>query len=105
MGMVFFKVFFGYEFLNHGISHLHSCQAMEMCLTGNKMSAQEAQQSGLVSKVFPAESLVEETVKIAEKIAANSKPIVAMAKEAVNKGLLNFFYFLCMCNVLCQRTS
>ncbi len=37
-------------------------------------------------QVFPVETLVDETIKVAEKIAANSKPVVAMAKEAVNKG-------------------
>lgn len=41
---------------------------------------------GLVSKIFPVETLVEETIKCAEKIASNSKIIVAMAKESVNAG-------------------
>ncbi|KAI8511770.1 putative enoyl-CoA hydratase, mitochondrial [Branchiostoma belcheri] len=58
--------------------------AMEMCLTGNPITAQEAQQAGLVSKVFPADQLVPEAVKTAEKIASHSKLVVAMAKEAVN---------------------
>lgn len=41
---------------------------------------------GLVSKIFPVETLVEEAIKCAEKIAGNSKIIVAMAKESVNAG-------------------
>lgn len=59
-------------------------KAMEMCLTGNMISAQEAEKSGLVAKVFPAEKLVEEAVKLAEKISANSPLIVQLCKESVN---------------------
>lgn len=40
---------------------------------------------GLVAKIFPVDSLVEESVKVAEKIASYSSPIVIMCKEAVNK--------------------
>lgn len=58
--------------------------AMEMVLTGDKINAQEAKQSGLVSKVFPVDQLVSEAVKCGEKIASNSKLVSAMAKEAVN---------------------
>ncbi|KAA0717935.1 Enoyl-CoA hydratase, mitochondrial [Triplophysa tibetana] len=58
--------------------------AMEMVLTGDRISALEAKQSGLVSKVVPAEQLVSEAIKCGEKIAANSKLVSAMAKEAVN---------------------
>lgn len=42
---------------------------------------------GLVSKIYPAEQLVSEAVKCGEKIAANSKLVSAMAKEAVNAGV------------------
>jgi len=59
-------------------------RAMEIVLTGDKISAQEAASAGLVSKVFPPETVVEEAVKTAEKIANHSKVIVMMAKEAVN---------------------
>lgn len=58
--------------------------AMEMILTGDRISAQDAKQAGLVSKIFPVETLVEEAIKCAEKIASNSKIVTAMAKESVN---------------------
>lgn len=48
------------------------------------MSAQDAEKAGLVSKVFPVGELVDEAVKLGEKIAGMSKVAVAMAKEAVN---------------------
>ena len=49
---------------------------MEMNLTGVPITAQEASEYGLVSRVYPAESLVEEAVKTADKIASHSKIIV-----------------------------
>lgn len=52
--------------------------------TGERISAQEAEKCGLVSKVFPVEELVNEAVKLGEKISGMSKVSVAMAKEAVN---------------------
>ncbi|KAI9349056.1 ClpP/crotonase-like domain-containing protein [Obelidium mucronatum] len=62
-------------------------KAMHLILTGDMISAQEAEQAGLVAKVFPAESLVDEAVKSAAVIAGYSLPSVVMAKEAVNKSL------------------
>ncbi len=59
-------------------------KAMEMILTGRMMDAAEAERSNLVCRVVPAAELVDEAVKIGEKIGALSAPSVAMAKEAVN---------------------
>ncbi|XP_012271010.1 probable enoyl-CoA hydratase, mitochondrial [Orussus abietinus] len=59
-------------------------KAMELVLTGNQLTAQDAEKSGLVSKVLPADQLVPEAIKLGEKIASHSQLIVAMAKESVN---------------------
>ena len=61
-------------------------KAMEMCLTGRMMDAEEAERSGLVSRVVPFEQLMDECLKIAAQIAALSRPSVMMAKESVNKA-------------------
>jgi enoyl-CoA hydratase len=61
-------------------------KAMEMCLSGRMMDAEEAERSGLVSRIVDADSLVEEAIKTAEAIAKLSQPIVLMAKEAVNNA-------------------
>jgi enoyl-CoA hydratase len=59
-------------------------KAMEMCLTGRMMDAAEAERSGLVAKVVPAESLLDEALKTAETIASMA-PLAAIAtKEMVN---------------------
>ncbi|CAH1100971.1 unnamed protein product [Psylliodes chrysocephalus] len=62
-------------------------KAMEIVLTGNQVNAQDAEKMGLVSKVFPADKLLGETVKLAEKIASNSQITNAIAKECVNVAL------------------
>lgn len=61
-------------------------KAMDMCLTGRLMDAQEAVQCGLVSRVFPAGEMLAKTIEIAEKIASLSRPMTMMAKEAVNRA-------------------
>ena len=57
---------------------------MEMVLTGRIITAQEAEHSGLVARIFPVEQLVDESIKVAETIASYSLPSVLMAKEAIN---------------------
>lgn len=61
-------------------------KAMDMCLTGRTMDAAEAERSGLVSRVVPVDSLLDEAMKAAEKIAGQSLPIAMMTKEAVNRA-------------------
>jgi enoyl-CoA hydratase len=61
-------------------------KAMEMCLTGRMMDAAEAERCGLVSRVVPAAELVSEALKVAQKIAELSMPVVMMAKESVNRA-------------------
>ena len=59
-------------------------KAMEMCLTGRMMGADEAERSGLVAKVVPAAQLLDEALKTAETIASMA-PLAAIAtKEMVN---------------------
>lgn len=57
---------------------------MEMVLTGNMISAQEAESKGLVARVTPDDDVVDEACKMARKISSFSKPIVQIAKECVN---------------------
>ena len=61
-------------------------KAMEMCLTGRMMDAEEAERAGLVSRVVPAGELLEEALAVAGKIAGLSRPSVMMTKEAVNRA-------------------
>lgn len=62
-------------------------KAMDLILTGRMMEAAEAESAGLVSRIVPARDLVDEAMKVAEKIADFSLPAVMMAKEAVNRAL------------------
>ena len=59
-------------------------KAMDMILTGRMMDAAEAERSGLVSRVVPVESLIEEALASARKIAALSPVSVMLTKEMVN---------------------
>ena len=61
-------------------------KAMDLILTGRMMDAAEAERAGLVSRVVPAASLMDEAMKLAETIAAMSLPALIAAKEAVNRA-------------------
>ena len=61
-------------------------KAMDMNLTGRFMDADEAERSGLVSRVVPADDLLDEALKAADKIADKSPLAVMAAKEAVNRA-------------------
>lgn len=62
-------------------------KAMDMCLTGRMMDAEEAERSGLAARVVPLADLMETAMDAADKIASYSLPAVMMAKEAVNRAL------------------
>ena len=61
-------------------------KAMDLCLTARFMDAAEAEKSGLVARVIPADQLLEETLKAAAVIAGFSLPVVMMVKESVNRA-------------------
>jgi enoyl-CoA hydratase len=61
-------------------------KAMELCLTGRMMDAAEAERSGLVARVVPAVTLLDEAMKAAETIASMSLPAVMVAKESVDRA-------------------
>jgi len=61
-------------------------KALEMILTGEQMSADEALRIGLVSAVVPRERLEEEALGIAQRIAERGPLAVRYAKEAVSRG-------------------
>ena len=61
-------------------------KAMDLILTGRMMDAQEAERAGLVSRVVPADKLLDEALGAAAQIAEFSLPSVMMAKEAINRA-------------------
>ena len=61
-------------------------KAMDMILTGRMMDAAEAERAGLVARVVPAASLMEEAMKVAETIAVDVAAVGMAAKEAVNRA-------------------
>jgi enoyl-CoA hydratase len=73
----------GTQRLTHAVG---KAKAMDLILTGRMMDAAEAERCGLVARVVPAASLLDEAFKIAETIAAMSLPSVLAAKEAVNRA-------------------
>ncbi|TET95709.1 MAG: enoyl-CoA hydratase/isomerase family protein [Desulfobacteraceae bacterium] len=60
--------------------------AKELCMTGVMISAQEAKDIGLVNKVFPKESLWEETMKVAKLLASKGKVSIRAVKESIERG-------------------
>lgn len=62
-------------------------RAMEMLLTGEAVDAREAHRIGLANKVVPPAALLDEALKLAQKIAAKSQISVSLCKEAVAYGL------------------
>jgi enoyl-CoA hydratase len=61
-------------------------KAMELILTGRMMDAQEAERIGLVTRVVPLASLMDEAMVVAQTIAGMSLPSLYLAKEAVNRS-------------------
>jgi enoyl-CoA hydratase/carnithine racemase len=61
-------------------------KAMEMCLTGRFMDAAEAERAGLVSRVIPADQLLDEALAVAAKIASKGALAAMATKEAVNRA-------------------
>lgn len=61
-------------------------KAMDMILTGRMMGAAEAEAAGLVARIFDPDKLVDETLKIAEKIANFGKASTMLAREAVDRA-------------------
>lgn len=58
--------------------------AMDLCLTGRQMDAEEALRSGLVARVVPLDDLQDTVEEAARKIAAMSLPVAMMTKETIN---------------------
>jgi len=73
----------GTQRLTHAVG---KAKAMDLILTGRMMDAAEAEKSGLVARVVPAASLMEEAMKVADTIASMSLPSVLAGKEAVNRA-------------------
>ncbi len=65
---------------------LGKAKAMDLVLTGRTMDAAEAERAGLVSRIVPADRLLEEALAVASQIAEFSLPSVMLAKEAINRA-------------------
>lgn len=73
----------GTQRLTHALG---KAKAMELCLTGRQLDATEAERAGLVARVFPAAELLEQTLKVAQGIAAKSLPASMLVKECVGRA-------------------
>lgn len=61
-------------------------KAMEMCLTGRLLSAEDAERAGLISRVVAAEELIDEAVNAADTVGRMSAPVVAMIRSAISRA-------------------
>ena len=68
------------------IRSIGKSKAMDMCLSGRMMDAEEAERCGLVTRIVPADELVNEALKTAQKIASKSLPALMICKETVNRS-------------------
>lgn len=73
----------GTQRLTHAVG---KAKAMEMCLTGRMIDAEEAERAGLVARVLPLDQLLDEALKVAASIAEKSLPVAMMIKESVNRA-------------------
>jgi enoyl-CoA hydratase len=73
----------GTQRLTHAVG---KAKAMELCLTGRLMDAEESERAGVVARIVPAAGLLEEALKVAADIAAKSLPVAMMVKESVNRA-------------------
>ena len=62
-------------------------KAKELCMTGEMIDAQEAKQLGLAAKIFPADQLVEETMKVARSMASKGRISLRAIKQVVDRGM------------------
>lgn len=65
---------------------ISKAKAMEMCLASRNIDAVEAERAGLVSRIVPADTLLDEAMATASKIASFSLPVVLMIKECINRS-------------------
>ncbi|UCG13004.1 MAG: enoyl-CoA hydratase/isomerase family protein [Deltaproteobacteria bacterium] len=70
-------------------------RAKELCLTGAMITAEEAFNMGLVNKVFPPETLMEETRKVASLIASKGKVAIRTIKHVIDRGMDVDLYSAC----------
>ncbi|WP_421684022.1 enoyl-CoA hydratase [Stutzerimonas urumqiensis] len=61
-------------------------KAMDLCLTGRQMDAEEAERSGLVARIVPVDKLIDEALEAARQIAEKSLPATMMIKESINRA-------------------
>jgi len=68
------------------IREVGKSKAMHWVLSGEKFNAEAAERAGLVTKIVPKDALVDESLKVAAKIARHSLPVLELAKECVNRS-------------------